>query len=140
MTWNSIRGRVGMGLAGALGVLALLPAYWALGGTWGLMEAMGDPEPFHPPAGLMWVTALLLSGWMMVVFGAIGMWGSDAVSRFCRLGCCVMALALLGVASAFLRSETAWEQMVFGPALLLLALVAAVLVRDETRIPKLFPW
>ncbi|HLM69176.1 MAG TPA: DUF3995 domain-containing protein [Longimicrobium sp.] len=129
-----------MGLAGALGLLALLPAYWALGGTWGLMEAMGNPEPFHPPAWAMWLTALLLFGWMMVVFGAIGTWGGDAVNRFCRLGCCVMALALLGVACAFFESETVWEQMVLGPALLLLALLAAVLVRDETRMPKLLPW
>jgi hypothetical protein len=129
-----------MALAGALGALALLPAHWALGGTWGLMQAMGDPKPFYPPAGLMGITSLLLFGWMMVVFGAIGMWGGDAVSRFCRLGCCVMSLALLGVGSAFFRAETAWEQMVLGPVLLLLALVAAVLVRGETRVPKLFPW
>jgi hypothetical protein len=128
MTRDSIRRRAGTGLAAVFGVLALFPAYWAAGGTWGLMEAMGDPEPFRPPA------------WMMVVFGAMGRWGGDAVRRFCRLGCCVIAIALLGVASDFFRSESAWEQMVFGPVLLLLATVAAVLVRDEPRTPRLFPW
>jgi hypothetical protein len=140
MTRDSIRRRAGIGLAAVFGVLALFPAYWAAGGTWGLMEAMGDPEPFRPPTWMMSTCALLLLGWMMVVFGAMGLWGNEAVRRFCRLGCCVIALALLGVASDFFRSDSAGEQMVFGPVVLLLATVAAVLVRAEPRTPRLLPW
>lgn len=140
MTWNVVRRRAGIGLAAALYLLALLPAYWATGGTWGLSEAMGDPEPFHPPAWLLSATALLLVGWMPVVLGAAGVWGGGGVRHACRLGCCVMAIALLGVALDCFRSQAVWERTALGPALLLLALAAAVLVRDETRIPRLSPW
>jgi hypothetical protein len=139
MTWNSIRGQAATALAAALGGAALLAGYWALGGTRGLSAATGSAD-FTPPAWLMWMVALLLAGWVMVVRGALGTWGGDRVRRFCRLGCCVIAIALLGVASDFARSETPWERMTLAPILLLLAGAAAVLVRDKERPSRLLPW
>jgi hypothetical protein len=139
MTWDLIRRQAATALAAALGGAALLAGYWASGGTRGLAAATGTAD-FTPPAWLMWMLALLLAGWVMIVRGALGTWGGDRVRRFCRLGCCVIAIALLGVASDFARSDTSWERMIFAPLLLLLAGAAAVLVRDKARTPRLLPW
>ncbi|HEX5872167.1 MAG TPA: hypothetical protein VFY65_17175 [Longimicrobium sp.] len=139
MTWSLVRRRAGTVLEVALGGAALLAMYWALGGTRGL-PAVGGGNAFHPPAGLMWTTAFLLAGWMLIVSGAAGKWGGETVNGFCRFACCVIAIALLGVAGACFGSETSWERMIAGPLMLLLAAGAAVLVRAEPRQPGLSPW
>jgi hypothetical protein len=139
MTWSLVRRRAGTVLEVALGGAALVSMYWALGGTRGLAAVTG-PNPFHPPVGMMWTTAFLLAGWMMIVSGATGKWGGEAVNGFCRFACCVIAIALLGVALACFESETSWERMIVGPLMLLLASGAAVLVRAEPRQPGLSPW
>jgi cbb3-type cytochrome oxidase subunit 3 len=139
MTWDSVRGQAATALAAAFGGASLLAGYWALGGTRGLAAATGSAD-FAPPAWLMWMVALLLAGWVVIVRGAFGARGGDRVRRFCRLGCCVIAIALLGVASDFARSQTLLERLLFAPLLLLLAGAAALLVRDRAQPPRLLPW
>jgi len=141
MRWNSMRRRAGMVLASALGAAALVVVYWALGGTWGLAAMMDDPGPFRPPPPLMWTSALLLGGWVMIVLGAVGTWGGDRVRRFCRWACCVIAFALLGIGSSFHEAQGVWERMIIAPFVLLLSLAAALLVFGESRTRRrLFPW
>lgn len=140
MTWHSVRWRAGVLLAGALGAVALLTAYWAGGGTWGLAAATGDPTPYQPPAGMMWFVTVLLVGWMMMVLGAVESRCGDRVRRFCRFGCFMITLVLLEVALMFFQGETRSEQVILGPLVLLLAVAAAVLVRDGGRTRRLLSW
>jgi hypothetical protein len=130
-----------MVLAGGLGAAALVVVYWALGGTWGLVAMTDDPEPFQPPASLMWISALLLGGWVMIALGAAGTWGGDRAHRFCRWACCVIALALLGIGASFQESQVSWARMIVAPLVLLLSVAATLLVFGETPTRRrLFPW
>lgn len=144
MRWNSLRRRAGWVLACALGAAALVAEYWALGGVRGLGMMTGSPAgSYDPPASFAWlmgIVALLLAGWVMIVLCAAGTWGGNRARRFCRWACCVIAIALLGIAASFHESQSAWERMVVAPSVLLLSLAAALLVVGETRTRRLFPW
>lgn len=63
-------------LASLLGAVAILHAYWALGGTWGLQTAVGEGNPLPPPIASVAVT-LALIGATLVVLGRVGMWGKS---------------------------------------------------------------
>jgi hypothetical protein len=132
-----IHRRTAMVLAGSLGAAALLPVYWAAGGSWGLMEAMGAPELFHPPAGVMLLTGFCLAGWATVVLGAGGVWGLALPRRFFTVGSWVIAVTLLAVSADYFRSPAQWERLIAAP-LMLVMWIAAVMVAWKPRRRKVF--
>ena len=135
--WTTVRRWAGMLLAGALGGFALLFAYWAVGGTWGLAEMWGEEVELPPQAAwLLWLTALCLAGWMLMVLAAVHGRGGQRMRGFLRLGCWVMAVALFEVGWGSLQGQAPWERLMFGPLLLVLSLVA-VMVALDLRPPRL---
>jgi Protein of unknown function (DUF3995) len=132
--WNTVRRWAGTLLAGALGGFTLLFAYWAAGGNWGLMAAMGDPgDPFRPPAWLMWPVALCLASWALIVTGATHEWGGPRIRAFLKLACWVIAVALFEVALGSFQGQEAWERLMFGPLVLLLSITAVVVALGLRR-------
>ena len=120
---------VGVMLAVVLGLITLLHVYWALGGRWGLAEALGGPTKPVPPALLIWVVAALLASAVAVVLGRVGVWGGDMPGWLFALGSWGLALALVLAALVNLRAHTDWERLGFGPFCLLLAFAAALVAR-----------
>jgi hypothetical protein len=125
--WITARRTAGMLLVGALAFSALLYAYWASGGTWGLAVMQGEAGPLRAFAWPLWVTAALLSGWTFIVVAAVRGWGGATWARFHRVSCWVIAVVFLLLALGSFQSPSGWERMVVGPVAILLSLSGAAI-------------
>ena len=107
-------------------MIALLHAYWAVGGRWGLAEAVGGPEKPLPPPWAIWLVTTLLAAGVLVVLGRLGVWGKGLPAWLFSLGCWGLTGALLLAGLLNFAAKTRWEQFLFGPLALLLAAAAAL--------------
>lgn len=120
-------------LGGALGALAGLHLYWALGGEWGLAGALGRDHvdatnEIRAAAGVVVVVlAVATAG----VLARVGVWGGGLPWPLLKWGAWVLAggLALVAVGNAM--SSTSLERVVFAPAALALAVLATLVARSE---------
>jgi hypothetical protein len=117
--------QIAVALAAVLAILTMLHSYWALGGRWGLAQAVGGPDNPIPPRWLIWSVALLLVAALLAVLGRAGFWGSRVPLRVFAAGSWGLALVLLSTAVINFLGETEWEVLVFGPAALWLSVAAA---------------
>ncbi len=125
--------RLGIWLASVLALIAVLHGYWALGGTWGLAEALGGPDKPVPPAWSIWLVTALLVAAVLVVLGRVGIWGRPMPSRLFTMGCWGLALALFLAALINFQAHTTWERYGFGPFALALAIATALVARSPDR-------
>jgi hypothetical protein len=129
----TVHRRVGMALGAILALIAVLHAYWALGGRWGLAEALGGPDKPVPPAWLIWVVTALLVLAVLVVLGRVGFWGRQWPGWLFAWGSWGLATALFLAALINFSGQTKWERLGFGPFCLLLAAATAVVARSPQR-------
>jgi hypothetical protein len=113
-------------LAVVLLLVAVLHAYWGLGGRWGLAQAVGGSDAPIPPGWLIWIVVGLLVAALLAVLGRAGFWGSRVPSWVFVVGTWALALALLVAALLNFLAATKWEVFVFGPVALVRAVAAAV--------------
>jgi hypothetical protein len=125
--------RIAVAVAAVLAILAMLHAYWGLGGRWGLAQAVGGPDNPIPPAWLIWSVSLLLVAALLAVLGRAGFWGSKVPPWVFALGSWALVLALLAAAVLNFLAETKWEVLVFGPVAVLLSIAAAVVASAPAR-------
>ena len=119
-------------LVSLLGAVAILHAYWALGGTWGLQIAVGAGNPLPPPIASAAVTFLLI-GATLVVLGRVGMWGESVPAWLFRWGTWVLCVVLIAVAVMNFTTGRPWERWGFAPFAALLAALAAAVARSRGR-------
>jgi len=127
-------------LAGILAVLALLHAYWALGGRWGKAYAVPvvrGQRSFNPSQFATWVVCGLLgvatilviaAAWSPLPLWDVGLWGLAAVFALRAIG----NLRSFGffkriTGTAFAR----WDTRLYSPLCVLIALLAAGLARSR---------
>ncbi len=125
--------RLALVLVAALGALALLHVYWALGGEFGLAAALGR-ESVDPTAGLRAggaVIAFLLVLAAAGVLARVGLWKSPVPWGLLRVGAWVLVAALALVAVANATAQTSLERYAFAPAALALAVLAAIVARSK---------
>ena len=120
-------------LGAALGALAGLHLYWALGGEWGLAAALGldDVEATAAVRVAAAVIVVVLAVAAAGVLARVGVWGGGLPWPLVKGGAWTLAggLALVAVVNA--TSSTRLEQVVFAPAALALAVLAALVARSE---------
>lgn len=120
-------------LATVLALLAILHAYWALGGQWGLSAALGGPPAPVPPSWAMWLVVGLLVIGTLVPLGRVGTWGQRVPQWLFGFACWGLALVLVLVAVINALGRTWLERLAFAPFALLLAAAAAVVARAPRR-------
>jgi hypothetical protein len=130
-------------LAGILGGLCILHAYWALGGRWGsayTMPTVNGRRVFDPSPLATWMVCGLLGLAVIVVMGKAGWIGASPFPVLFDFGVwglgLVFALRAIGNLRTFGFFKTLtgtpfaeWDTWVYSPLCLLLALLSAGLAR-----------
>lgn len=119
-------------LASLLAGVALLHAYWAVGGTWGLQTAVSEGNPLPPPIASAAVMLVLL-GAMLVVLGRVGIWGRSLPAWLFRWATWSLVAVLVAVALLNFSTARMWERWVFAPFAALLAMLALVVATSPER-------
>lgn len=120
-------------LTAVLTLLAVLHAYWALGGQWGLEAALGGPTAAVPPAWSIWLVVVFLLLGASVPLGRIGAWGRGLPDWLFEIGCWGLVVVLVLVAVINATGRTWTERLAFAPFALLLASAAGVVARSPRR-------
>lgn len=126
-----------------LGVLSLMHAYWALGGRWGsayTVPTVSGRRMFDPTPLATWVVSGLLGMAVILVMGQAGWIRTGPLRVIFDVGGWGLSLVLLLHAVGNLRSFgffktvkgtpfAQWDTWLYSPLCLLLALLAAGMVR-----------
>jgi hypothetical protein len=134
-------------LAGILGALSILHAYWALGGRLGsayTVPVVRGQRAFEPGPFATWVVCGLLGLAVFVVIGKAGWVGRNTMPMIFEVG--VWGLSIVFLLRAFGNLRTfgffktitgtpfaRWDTWLYSPLCLLLALLAANLARLPRR-------
>ena len=121
-------------LVAVLLVVFVFQVYWALGGLWGLSEALGQEiSETSPPLQIASaIVALVLLAAVLAVLGRVGVWGAQLPSRLFQVGTWALTIALLLVALANFTAQTALERFGFAPLALVLAALSALVALSPT--------
>ena len=142
---DAVAKRAAAVVAASLAVVVAFQIYWALGGVWGLTQALGRTVD-ESSAGLQLASAavsLVLVAAILIVLGRVGLWRSRLPFALFRSGAWALTAVLLLVALNNAAAGTAWERFVFAPFTLALAVLCAfvslapvgnaIRVRDSVR-------
>ena len=126
----------GYAAAGILAVACAVHAYWAVGGTWAAATAYGSTD--LPPRGLVAVVAALIAGAALLILARAGLLAARLPAWLLRWGpwalVAVFALAGIGNLTAAPDSYARdWHVFFFGPLLLIVAILCAVVARSPLR-------
>ena len=122
--------RAGYTLAAVLGAFLVLNTYWALGGTWGMQEALGGHTA--PPSILIWAQELAVLAGIVIVLARAAILRLPAPRWLLQLGIWAMVAVFGGVAVLNLLAQTTLERLLFAPlALMFTALAVAVACSPE---------
>lgn len=116
-------------LAGAFGI----HVYWALGGDWGAATAFGSTD--LPPRGVVAVVAALIAAAGLLVLRRVGALTGRLPAWLLRRGpwTLVAVFALAGLSNLAAPDGSyarEWHVYFFGPLLLVLAMLCAVVARS----------
>jgi len=134
-------------LAGLLGGLSLLHAYWALGGKWGsayTVPVVANKRTFEPSPLATWVVCGLLGIATILVVQKAGWMPAGPVPIFVDAGVWLLSVVFLLRAIGNLRTFgffktvtdtpfAQWDTWLYSPLCLLLAALAAGLARLPRR-------
>lgn len=119
-------------LSAAFWLIALLHAYWALGGTWALQESIGEGNPL-PPTWSIWLVAGLAAIVAMGVLGQVELWGRAIPAWIFRAGSWLLFLALVGVTILNASTGRPWEMYLIAPICAVLTILAFFVARARGR-------
>ncbi len=130
---RSLGRAAGWAAAAVLTVAFAIHVYWALGGKWGAATAFGSTD--LPPRAIVAVVAALIAGAGAVVLARIGAWGIRLPARLLSFGpwALVAVFALVAVGNLMAPEGSYardWHVFFFGPLLLVVALLCAVVARS----------
>ena len=115
-------------LAGTFILVALLHAFWALGGTWALEESLGEGNPI-PPTWLIWMVALLAVVAALGVLARVGLWGKSIPRLIPLVGAWALFVCLIGVTVLNASTGRPWEMYLIAPICAVLAVLALIVAR-----------
>jgi hypothetical protein len=134
-------------LAGILGGLSLLHAYWALGGRFGsayTVPTIGGRRTFDPSPFATWIVCALLGLAVVIVLGKSGWIGKGPLTILFEIG--IWGLALVFVLRAMGNFRTFgffkvvkgtpfadWDTWFYSPLCLLVAALVVGLARSGVR-------
>ncbi len=125
------------GYAGAAILLcaSAFHAYWAAGGQWGAAVSYGSPE--LPPQAATAAVAVLIAGAALLLLARIGAVSAPLPRWMLRAGTWVLvAVFALAGATNLIQPQDAyareWHIYFFGPLLLALAGLCAIVARSRT--------
>ena len=131
----SLARRAAVALAALLTLVAGFQAFWALGGTWGMSEALGgeieENSPLLRVASA--VVALFLVGAALVVLVHVGLLRRRLPFSVVRWGPWTLTVLLVFIGLNNLAAETSWERFAWGPLALVVALLSALVALSPPR-------
>ncbi len=133
---RSLGRAAGWAAAAILTVACAIHVYWVLGGKWGAATAYGSTD--LPPRAMVAVVAALIAGAGAVILARIGAWKIRFPARLLRFGpwALVAVFGLAGIGNLMAPEGSYardWHVFFFGPLLLVVALLCAVVARSPIR-------
>ena len=136
---RSLSRTAGSAAATILSLACAIHIYWALGGEWAAATAFGSTD--LPPRGVVAVVAALIAGSVAVILARIAAWRVRLPVWL--LGWSPWALALVfafvGVNNLLAPEDSyarEWHVFFFGPLLLVVAILCAVIARSPIPHPR----
>ena len=114
--------------------MAILQAYWALGGRWSVRAVLGEGNPVPPPL-VLWLAVVVPLAAALIVLGRMGVWGTRLPGWIFKWGTWAMTAVLVLVSILNFVSGSAWELFLGGFALFfaLLCAIVALLKAPSAR-------
>ena len=125
---DAVARRAAVLLAASLALVTAFQIYWALGGLWGLSQALGRTVEESSP-GLQLASAavsLVLVAAVLVVLVRAGLWRTRLPFSLFRWGAWALTAVLVLVALTNATAGTTWERFVFAPFALALAALCTI--------------
>ena len=114
--------------------LALFQAALAAGAPWGEVAwGGGDSHLSAAQRGASAVAALIYIAAALIVLGRAGIWGTRRNGIVFRWGTWFIAVAMAVGAFPNFISQSRWENFIFGPLALVLAVLCVVVARSSVR-------
>jgi hypothetical protein len=118
--------------------LAVFQAALAVGAPWGLAAWGGESSHLSAAQrGASAVAAVVYVAAALIVLGRVGIWGTRGNRSVFRWGTWFLAVVMaIGAVPNFI-SQSSWENFIFGPLALVLAILCVVVARSA--VPRLTP-
>ena len=104
--------------------IAVMQAYWALGGRWGAQSVLGEGNPIPPPL-VLWIAVMVPLAAALIILGRIGVWGGGLPWTIFRWGTWAITVLLVLVSILNFVSGSSAE-MILGLLVLLFAALCAI--------------
>ncbi len=111
--------------------IAVMQAYWALGGTWGVRTVLGEGNPIPPPL-VLWIAVIVPLGAALIILGRMGVWGGGLPWGIFRWGTWAIT-ALLVVVSMLNFAGGSSAEVLLGLLVLLFAGLCAIVAVSAPR-------
>ena len=130
---GSLSRAAGWAAAAILTLACALHLYWALGGEWAAATAYGSTD--LPPRGIVAVVAALIAASVAVILARIGAWRVRLPAWLLRWSPWALAFvfAFASVNNVLAPEDSyarEWHVFFFGPLLLVVAILSAVIARS----------
>lgn len=112
--------------------IAIVQAYWAFGGTWGVRVVLGEGTPVPSPL-VLWLAVVVPLAAALAVLGRMCVWGWRLPRWIFGWGTWALTVVLVLVALLNFVGGSSWEALLGAFALFLALLCAIVAVSEPER-------